>query len=815
MKKFSLLFILLIVIGLQSFSQSIYQIQGQTANSPYNNLIVTTTGIVTAKYTTGYFIQDGDGPWSGVFVYDNQHQPVVGDDITITGLVTEYYTMTEIKNVSSYTVNSQNNVVQIEELTIPVAKSEAYEGVFVQIRNAKCTNINAGFGEWKISVGNDTILVDDMGTPYTPTLNTVYNVAGPVNFSYNFKLEPRTLADIQINLPMFFAVEPVQSNLTQTGFTLSWQTNAAGSTQILYGLTPEFELGAITDLAPITDHSVTFSDLSAGNVYFMKPFSVAGTDTTPTHTMMFATVSASSGKMKVYFNHTVDVSVALSEPAVYVPVIRDTVVAYINKARKTIDVTMYEAQSSEIIFALNEADNRGVDVRYITDNENTYSVVENLNSTIPVLKGNADGIMHDKFIIIDRDSTANAWLITGSMNHTTGNLGKDHNNMICIQDQSLTRGFTIEFNEMWGSNTMTPNAANAKFGSQKTDNTPHLYKVNDVTIESYFSPSDKTNENIERVIGTANNEMEFAMMVFTENRLGTAVKVAHDRGADIRGIVDYVDYTGSEHSYLQDNGVDVIDYVNYDGSEWPNGATLHHKYATIDYESPDSDPLVITGSHNWSASANNINDENTLVIHSQLIANLYHQEFTQRYKDQHTPVALNDAKLITAGTSDTIDCLDNDFIPTMITANLEIVTQPSIGTVQIVNNKLVYTSPTVAHSTYDTIVYRIVNTANQVLTDSAKVVVNLFVTGIETISNSDLRIYPNPSKGNFNLEVLKNASQQFEIEIVTVSGERVFQQTYTANTQNIIPFQFNLDKGIYFFVYRSDKGTIVKKVSVQ
>ncbi|MCU0613306.1 MAG: hypothetical protein MUE60_16160, partial [Candidatus Eisenbacteria bacterium] len=40
---------------------------------------------------------------------------------------------------------------------------------------------------------------------------------------------------------------------------------------------------------------------------------------------------------------------------------------------------------------------------------------------------------------------------------------------------------------------------------------------------------------------------------------------------------------------------------------------------------------VITGSHNWSSSAETTNDENTLIIHSPVIANLYLQEFAARY----------------------------------------------------------------------------------------------------------------------------------------------------------------------------------------
>ena len=55
----------------------------------------------------------------------------------------------------------------------------------------------------------------------------------------------------------------------------------------------------------------------------------------------------------------------------------------------------------------------------------------------------------------------------------------------------------------------------------------------------------------------------------------------------------------------------------------------------IDQGATDSDPLVWTGSHNWSAAADNDNDENTLVIHDATIANIYYQNFVKLFKDSN------------------------------------------------------------------------------------------------------------------------------------------------------------------------------------
>jgi hypothetical protein len=85
------------------------------------------------------------------------------------------------------------------------------------------------------------------------------------------------------------------------------------------------------------------------------------------------------------------------------------------------------------------------------------------------------------------------------------------------------------------------------------------------------------------------------------------------------GGIEQVNTTGSEYENLLANGVQVYHHnISND---------LHHKYAIVDHASPANDPVVITGSHNWSSSAENVNDENTVIVHDARVANLYHQEF--------------------------------------------------------------------------------------------------------------------------------------------------------------------------------------------
>ncbi len=167
--------------------------------SPYTDEKITTTGIVYATASYGYYIQDGDGAWNGILVYDNQNTPAQGDEVTISGFVKEYYNLTEISPVSAFAVNSSGNTLpSATVVTTADAANEDYEGVLVQVRGASCTNEDAGYGQWEVDDGSGALLIDDDMFSYTPTANVKYNVTGPRTYSFSAaKILPRDADDVQ------------------------------------------------------------------------------------------------------------------------------------------------------------------------------------------------------------------------------------------------------------------------------------------------------------------------------------------------------------------------------------------------------------------------------------------------------------------------------------------------------------------------------------------------------------------------------------------------------------------------------------------
>ncbi len=187
---------------------SIAQIQktpdGGEGDSPYKGQVVTVQGVITGVSKYGYFIQDADTAWSGVYVFDtaNLSKVKLSYKVLLTGTVNEYNNKTEINDISAFTVVSQN-ATQPKPIKIKTGElaQEKYEGVLVEVIGAECTNTDLGFGEWEVDDGSGPCRIDDLlYTGFTPELGQKYTVIGVCDYSYgNYKIEPRGADEIMIS----------------------------------------------------------------------------------------------------------------------------------------------------------------------------------------------------------------------------------------------------------------------------------------------------------------------------------------------------------------------------------------------------------------------------------------------------------------------------------------------------------------------------------------------------------------------------------------------------------------------------------------
>lgn len=164
--------------------------------SPFVNTNVSTSGVVTAVSGSGYWIQDGTGPWSGVFVFDNVNVPSLGDVVSIEATIEEYFDLTELTSVDNFIVTGQDVVPAAEELSTLDVNDEQWEGVLVK-STGECTELPNNFGEWLINDGGGTVIIDDVMYLFSPTLGTNYEVVGPVTYAFgDYRILPRDVNDV-------------------------------------------------------------------------------------------------------------------------------------------------------------------------------------------------------------------------------------------------------------------------------------------------------------------------------------------------------------------------------------------------------------------------------------------------------------------------------------------------------------------------------------------------------------------------------------------------------------------------------------------
>lgn len=660
MKRMFYLFWLFILAVLSSSAQVI---PISSARSGAKGDTVTVAGIITNGPELGVirYLQDGTG---GIAAYSSIQLSSVmrGDSVVIKGVIAPYHNLMELNPVLSANVISSGNRLPdpavFSAVDIPTAFSETYESMLVEITGLTITgsgtfsgNTNYNLNEItpyhirvnSASTGGDTGIV---GKPI-PTgdvsvigILSQYCLSPALGCNSGYELLPRLYEDFILNAAPNVSSALGQQSITQTSFTVTFETRNSGTTDLEYGLTPD--LGCfVSDTHTTTNHVINLTGLLPATVYYVKASSSNAEGTSYSQVVPMITASNSSGKITIYFNNTVNTSYAYSgnEAVQLNTTIDDTLIAYINRAKYSLDIALYNWGTtglSDITGAVNAACNRGVNVRVIVNGTTSNYGLDNLNHGINRLKSptsSAYGIMHNKFMIIDAGSSDpdDAIVWTGSTNWTDQQINHDRNNVIIFQDQSMAKVYTMEFEEMWGSTTLVPNLPVSKFGPDKTDNTPHHFKLKETDVEVYFSPSDDPITRLIHTVDAANNDLNASIMEITRNDVAMAISkqyqaitlpncsnvIVNDTSSSTGPYYILVNAVGNDHVYI------------YSGRYM-----YHHKYLIADALDASSDPTLWTGSMNWTYSGGQRNDENSVVVHSASLVNQFYQEFAQRLLDE-------------------------------------------------------------------------------------------------------------------------------------------------------------------------------------
>jgi phosphatidylserine/phosphatidylglycerophosphate/cardiolipin synthase-like enzyme len=294
------------------------------------------------------------------------------------------------------------------------------------------------------------------------------------------------------------------------------------------------------------------------------------------------------------------------------------VVDEVNKAQATIDVTSFDLNLPSLVNAVVAAEQRGVQVRVVYDGKNGNQTLDaNQSQTgqdfnaVSIMQdagiqlvndGRSNGLMHDKLIIID-----SRILFMGSWNMSYNDTFRNNNNLLEITNPTLIANYQAKFNELFVDKQF---GTHAKIGAQMSDLT-----IDGTKVLNYFSPVDNVMDKLVELVNGAQTSIRFMIFTYTDQNLANAMIARYKAGVDVAGVIE--NRGASQGALIPLECAKVP--VKVDGNKY----TMHHKVIIID------NTIVVTGSFNFTKSADTANDDNVLVIYDPSIAQQYLDEFNR------------------------------------------------------------------------------------------------------------------------------------------------------------------------------------------
>ena len=315
--------------------------------------------------------------------------------------------------------------------------------------------------------------------------------------------------------------------------------------------------------------------------------------------------------------------------------------------RFALRAAMYEFHYQSVANAFAKAVEAGADVKIVYDAESPYKEgneetiqsagLDQADAVIP--RTASEGLRHNKFIVLLRDEKPIAvW--TGSTNISEGGIFGQSNVGHIVWDPVIATSYLTYWNLLASNLTSTKlrplNRANSPLprGRPKSDSIVPVFSARDGREESKslqwyadrmaeakrivcFTVAFNIDKVFQKVLSRDNDVLRY---VVKDDDLRDDELIGRDRDV-LFAAGGYLGY-GALANFLKERGnpLNTNDYI-------------HNKFMLVDPLSDD--PLVVTGSANFSQPSQRINDENMLVITGDTrVADIYFGEF-MRIFDHH------------------------------------------------------------------------------------------------------------------------------------------------------------------------------------
>jgi phosphatidylserine/phosphatidylglycerophosphate/cardiolipin synthase-like enzyme len=323
--------------------------------------------------------------------------------------------------------------------------------------------------------------------------------------------------------------------------------------------------------------------------------------------------------------------------------LESVLVDFIRGARTSLDVAVQEVDSPRIAQALVDARWRGVDVvvfmeqDYLRSNlagrppalprprdgetpeealhrvqwvEDTTELAENrrilsamLRSDIEVHGDLNPKIFHQKFILRDYRGKASrtSALLTGSANFTVTDTHRNLNHLMVFHSAYVCKQYATEFAQL----------RNGSFGRREHGDAPKVYDLAGVPVKVLFAPDHTPELEIIKQMLKGSKEIYFAIFTFAgSSGIDDAMLALARGGMKIKGVLDpgQARHKWAAPRWLRDPNIEL--YIPRRTGVLADLRKVHHKLMVIDEQ------IVVAGSFNYTAPANEFNDENIFVLGS-------------------------------------------------------------------------------------------------------------------------------------------------------------------------------------------------------
>lgn len=354
--------------------------------------------------------------------------------------------------------------------------------------------------------------------------------------------------------------------------------------------------------------------------------------------------------------------------------LEEAILAFLNKAEKgdALHAAIYEFQKPELLQGIKDAVNRGVDVKVVyhhrqknekdkTAAKNDDAIraaglddetlaAENKASVCKPRKANPQGaIMHNKFVVLlkkDGENPVPAAVWTGSTNWTDGGIYGQLNVGHAVYEKQVAEMYEAYFqllHEDADAGTIkhaivgispisvrlsSEHKVTPVLSPQSEDTMLHLYaslcenaKCLMVSAPFALSPI---------ILGTLSKKNDDVLRYLLLDKIGSLGK-----GSEVNVIEGDPDDSIAVATTL---ATPLYDYQGklLAGKESFHHAGIHIHSKIILVDPFGSDPIVVTGSANFSNNSTEVNDSNTLIIRGHTaVADIYSTEFMRMFEHYH------------------------------------------------------------------------------------------------------------------------------------------------------------------------------------